>query len=87
MSTFGQFLLGTLTGTIEVVVDKELEDALQKEHDSNPTAYAATIQAELLAMAGMQTLLANSKSTVVKAIVSGIQDAFTASAAKNGITL
>ena len=84
---FGTFLLGTLSGTIETVVDAELESLLQKEHDSNPTAYAATIKGELLAMAELQPLLANSKSAVLKAFVLGVQDAFTVSAAKNGITL
>jgi hypothetical protein len=38
-------------------------------------------------MAELQPLLANSKSAVLKAFVAGVQDAFTNSAAKNGITL
>ncbi len=84
---FGQILLGALTGTIEPLIDAEVEKLLQDEHDKHPEAYAAMIKGELLAMAELQPLLANSKSKVLQAFVAGVNDAFTASAAKNGITL
>lgn len=87
MSAFTDFLVGTLTGTIQTIGESKLESILQDLHDSNETDYKATIALGVAFFAKISPLVEKSKNKIDDAILGAMKDAVEKSAKLNGVDI
>lgn len=82
-----ELLFKLFSGAIENVGESKLEDALQKLHDSNPTAYRAAVIGGHALCKALQPIVTDSKTQIDDIVLSAISDAIRDSAAANGVEL
>lgn len=84
---FLELILGAVTGAITTIGESKFEDVLQELHDKDLDAYKAVIAAGHAFVSKLKPLVLKSATKIDDAVLSAVEQAVTASAAKNGITL
>ena len=82
MSLLTDFLINTL----ESAGESKLKDLLQNLHDQHPEEYYAAIYGGHALVNALKPIVSTTETTIDDAIIKGLDEALSASAAKNGIT-
>lgn len=82
-----KFFINLLSGTIENVGESQLEEVLQKLHDTDLEAYKAAVYAGRTLVKKLKPLVEKSESKIDDLFLNAVNDALTDSAKANNLEL
>jgi hypothetical protein len=87
MSAFTDFLINTLSSSLETIGESKLDELLQTLHDKHPDQYEAAIFGGVALVNALLPLTKTSATKIDDAIVQALDEALKASATANQLVL
>lgn len=87
MSSFSDFLLNALSGTLTTLGESKLEEVLQQLHDKNRLEYEAAIKGGNALVIALLPCVVKTGTKIDDAIVNALADAIKISALANNVIL
>jgi hypothetical protein len=83
MSTFTDFLLNTLSSSLETIGETKLVEVLQQLHDKNPEQYQAAILGGQALVTALLPIVSKTGTKIDDAIVKALSEAIATSSSLN----
>jgi len=87
MSAFTDFLINSLSSTLETLGETKLEQVLQQLHDKDKVKYEAAIKGGHALVIALLPIVAKTGTKIDDAIVNALDEAIKVSAEANSVTL